>query len=170
MRTFFALKPSMVTALAIEAWRQLSWPLLQRPIPAANYHLTLAFLGDISTSQLEYLTECAASLEGGEISLTLDTLGYWNKPQILWLGPAIHPRELLDLAQRLKLSVGNCGLKIEKRTYQPHLSLARRVSPEPAAALTPPQFKCHFDSFALYESQQGRAGVHYCEVEAWPLL
>lgn len=170
MRTFFALKPCAETALAVEAWCQLSWPLLQRPIPAANYHLTLAFLGDIGAGQLEYLAGCAASLDGGVINLALDTLGYWNKPQILWLGPAICPQELLDLAQRLKLSAGNCGLKVERRAYRPHLSLARRVSPEPAAALTPPRFNCHFNSFALYESRQGRAGVHYREVEAWPLL
>jgi 2'-5' RNA ligase len=169
MRTFFALKPGAETALAIESWRALSWPLLQRPIPAANFHLTLAFLGDIGEAQLECLAGRAGGVDARAISLTLDTLGYWNKPQILWLGPASCPQALLDLASQLKKSATSGGLKIDKRAYRPHLSLARRVSPEPVAALTSPRFNCHFDSFALFESTQVRGGVRYREVESWPL-
>jgi 2'-5' RNA ligase len=169
MRTFFALTPGAETALPIESWRMLNWPLLQRPIPAANFHLTLAFLGDISASQLEYLAQRARGTDAGAITLALDTLGYWSKPQILWLGPASCPQALLDLAGKLRKSAASCGLKMDRRAYRPHLSLARRVSPEPTAALTPPRFNCHFNCFGLYESSQGSGGVRYREIEAWPL-
>jgi 2'-5' RNA ligase len=169
MRTFFALEPGPETALAIESWRSLSWPALQRPIPAANFHLTLAFLGDISESQLETLAQRSGELKAGGFELTLDCLGYWNKPQILWLGPSNTPQALQYLATSLGKAAVSSGVKVGKRDYQPHLSLARRVSPEPAAALTQPRFSCHFDSFALYESIRGRDGVRYRAMASWPL-
>jgi hypothetical protein len=42
MRSFFALKPDVRTCLTVDSWRVQSWPLLQQPIPIANFHLTLA--------------------------------------------------------------------------------------------------------------------------------
>ena len=76
---------------------------------------------------------------------------------------------MLDLATALGKAAASSGVKLSKRSYQPHLSLARRVSPEPPPALTQPLFRCHFDSFALYESTRGRDGVRYRAIASWPL-
>ncbi len=169
MRAFFALKPAAERCLAIERWRQLNWPLLPGPVPVANFHITLAFLGEIDSRRLERLTGRARELRLPGFELELDCLGYWPKPGILWLGPRRWPDSLASLAGALAAAGAAARLKMDRRRYRPHLTLARRLRRPPPAALEPPRLRCDFDSFALYESGGGPRGVVYREVARWPL-
>jgi 2'-5' RNA ligase len=57
MRAFLGLSPDVKTKLAIELWRNKAFPCFYAPVPAANFHITLAFLGQISPKQLDALCD-----------------------------------------------------------------------------------------------------------------
>ncbi|NND67836.1 MAG: RNA 2',3'-cyclic phosphodiesterase, partial [Halioglobus sp.] len=55
MRLFFALEAEPETALAIANWRDASLLTDGRPVPAANFHITLAFVGATPHAKSERL-------------------------------------------------------------------------------------------------------------------
>ena len=156
MRLFFALELPAATAVAIDSWRQRHLPLAARPIPPANYHLTLAFLGEVPQRDLEALCGAVDSQQAAHalpaFKLTLDEVGYWPRPGILWLGPSHWPGALDRLATSLA-PLARRGR--ERRRYQPHLSLYRRCQQAPPAPSRPPGFSIGFEHFSLLGSRQG---------------
>ena len=87
MRAFFGLSPDIKTKLAIEGWRNKVFPHFDAPVPAANFHVTLAFLGKISPKQLDALCESVNQIDQiHAFDVSLNQIGYWSKPKALWLG------------------------------------------------------------------------------------
>lgn len=95
-----------------------------------DYHITLAFLGHINSEQLTSLNQ---DLEWklkntSEINLTIEHTGVFGKsdaPRILWAGM----EQSEPLIQLQKIIYEHCvenGLKLDKRPYNPHITLARK--------------------------------------------
>lgn len=156
MRLFFGLKPDDVTCMAIDRWRERMLPPLERPVPPWNLHLTLAFLGEVPERELERLGSEADSIDAPAFTMTLDQLGYFPKPQVLWIGPSETPEGAVELAGELRKICRRLGLRTERRKFQAHLTIARRCSTPPPASALPPSFSVHFDSFELFESCEAR--------------
>jgi len=169
MRLFFALKPDPQTCLDIERWRERTLPPLDRPVPSHNLHMTLVFLGEVKERQLERLTEDVQRIRGVPFSMVFDELGYFPKPQVLWIGPKETPDAATRLARDLNRTCKRLGLRSEKRKFQAHLTIARRCATPPPASTEPPDFPMEFDSFVLFESTNTRGGVLYRAVNEWPL-
>lgn len=174
MRIFFALEPDERTAMAIADWRDRQGLLIGRPVTPANFHITLAFVGEADNPELDRLCQAvdnrtaATSADGG--SITLDRTGYWPRPGIYWLGPSQWPSALADLAATLQqLSVSTIGAKRDKRKFQPHMTLLRGCDQAPPAPAHPPAFTFRYNHFTLFESRQGRRGVSYHPLLDWPL-
>ena len=55
MRVFFALELDPHTALRISNWRERQLTSIGKPVPVANFHLTLAFLGSLNEPAIERL-------------------------------------------------------------------------------------------------------------------
>ncbi len=97
MRLFFALEPDSNTAIDLADWRDRQLPLAGRPVPMANLHITLSFLGEFSPHRLEALCLSVDDFllrtgTGGD-SLVLDQIGYWQKEHPLTDDrPAHNPR------------------------------------------------------------------------------
>jgi 2'-5' RNA ligase len=174
MRLFFALEPNRENAVDIANWRDRQFPGAGRPVPMANLHITLAFLGEISHQRLEQL--CLAVDDylrrhpAGDFTLELDQLGYWPKPQILWLGPSHWPDALNQLAAGLAQLGTALGARRKRGAFQPHITLLRGCELAPAAPAAPPLFSQQYSDFALLESRQGRNGVSYHPLANWALL
>ncbi|WP_137973021.1 RNA 2',3'-cyclic phosphodiesterase [Pseudomonas sp. F(2018)] len=154
LRLFFALPcpPSIVAQ--IDAWRlQLAIP--GRPVPSANLHLTLAFLGHLPESALALLEELPPRLPLRELAfdLQLDRLDCWHGG-LLHLAPSQPPAELLALASGLARLLGEVGLPSEPRTYRPHLTLARDSCLP--GQIGSPRFAWRAEELVLYRSEQGR--------------
>ena len=169
MRLFFGLKPDPHTCLAIDHWRERTFPPLSRPVPAQNLHLTLAFLGEVTERQLEPLLEEAGRIREPPFSLTLDQLGFYSKARVLWIGPIDTPDAAMRLAADLKRICRKLSLRSERRKFEAHLTIARRCETPPPASVEPPSFEMVFDSFSLFESTNGRTGVQYRAIAEWPL-
>ena len=173
MRVFFALEPEADTTRTIADWRDRQFGPCGKPVPAANFHLTLAFLGELKPARLEQL--CLAVDErirrdqpaGG--SIKLDITGYWPKPGIYWLGCNQPPPQLLRLADALRGLCSAAGGKRDNKVFQPHITLFRGCETAPPAPATIPPLQLNYRHFTLLESKLGKSGVSYHPVQDWEL-
>ncbi|WP_299080264.1 RNA 2',3'-cyclic phosphodiesterase [uncultured Paraglaciecola sp.] len=170
MRAFFGLSPDIKTTLEIEAWRSKAFPDFAAPVPGANFHVTLAFLGQVSPTQLDALCENVDAMpEVQAFDVSLNHVGYWAKPKALWLGSHhTHPAHQ-QLVTHITHSCKMAGLQLTQREYIAHLTLARKCTVNPPAALIEPQFSWHNTEFHLYESVSGKQGVTYPIRHSWSI-
>lgn len=163
LRLFFALPCPSGIAAQIDAWRQ-DQHFVGRPVPTANLHVTLAFLGQVPESRLQQLQRVPPRLALADqaFDLHLDRLDCWPEG-LLHLAPSQPPQALLKLASALQQQLQLDGLSLEPRPYRPHLTLAR--DSRPAELRTPPSFAWHVDQLHLYQSAGGR----YLSLQRWPL-
>ncbi len=173
MRLFFALELPAQLALDIASWRDNNLPLAGRPVPLANFHITLAFLGEVAEPQLDALCEDVdRALEKRRYpaaQLALDQVGYWPRPGIYWLGPGEWPEPLEALAHRLGTLGGVHGSEKRRDRFQPHVTLFRSCDSAPPAPSSSPDFALPYTDFLLMESRQGKRGVSYHPVAGWEL-
>lgn len=171
MRLFFALELPGKLALQIDEWRHQHLPPTGRPVPAENFHITLAFLGDLNEQRLEQLCpETDNLLEQREFTgseLVLDEVGYWPKPGIFWLGPSQWPQSLNTLAGALANRGNAVGSKRKRGDYRPHVTLCRACHEPPPAPTQLCSFSLGYSGFALMESRNSRRGVSYNSIAQW---
>jgi 2'-5' RNA ligase len=100
-----------------------------RWVQVNNIHLTLKFMGDVSTANLEALTEIiqAEALRHPSFELSVGELGAFpttHRPRVLWVGVQA-PAELTNLQQGIEQELARLGYKPEDRPFSPHLTLGR---------------------------------------------
>ena len=171
MRTFLALTPDADAALAIDDWRARHWPVAGREVPVQNLHVTLCFLGEVDGRTLERLGQFLDERLGGEslaLEVTFDEPGWRADSGVTWLGASAPPDALLGLGKRLRGIAGRAGIRVGKRAFVPHVTLARRVDHPPPAPLSTPALACRFERVGLIESLLDPRGARYRELAAWP--
>ncbi|WP_029591171.1 RNA 2',3'-cyclic phosphodiesterase [Franconibacter pulveris] len=169
-RLFFALEIPGDIQQHIVRWRAEQFPVeAGRPIAAANLHITLAFLGDVSEEKQRILAAQAGRIAQPAFQLRLDDAGHWPRSRVVWLGPRQAPRGLLQLANLLRAQAARSGCAQSPQPFHPHVTLLRNA--QHRVALPPPGFGWTFpvDAFVLYESlfEQGR--TRYKPVDRWLL-
>jgi 2'-5' RNA ligase len=169
LRLFFALWPDPATrdALAATAAR-LRRTCGGRAPPAANLHLTLAFLGDVPEVRVPELADLAATLVAKPFVLELDRIGYWRQQRLVWAGPQSCPRELQTLATALDDGLRARGFRSERRSFQPHVTLLRDARRAPAQAGCGP-LAWRPTQFALACTLPAGRGVRYRIAGNWSL-
>ena len=130
--------------------------------------IRLVFLGAVAVERQPCLGEMAVALDARRFVLPLDTMGWWRRPQILWMGPSRTPRLLRELVSGLQRGIGKCGLVPDARPYEAHVTLARKARRAPSQD-PPVRIDWRIDRFVLVESVQGPAGPRYSIVGEWPL-
>jgi len=99
-----------------------------------GWHLTLKFLGDLSTGDVKRVAQAAQEISGDLAPLHV-RLGTWGafpnpkRPRVLWLGVEEGADELTTAARLLDRRLGELGFARETRAFHPHLTLARVRSP-----------------------------------------
>lgn len=166
-RLFFALWPEpQIQKDVAEGLRRLP-SISGRPVPSQNYHVTLAFLGDVEEERLPCICEQAASVEFTPFSLVLDQLGQFRRSGILWLGCSSLPESVLQLYQDLSLALVPCGYQPETRAFRPHITLYRRYR----ARLSDFEFRpiaWAVNDFRLILSEPEATGVRYQSIATFP--
>jgi len=163
-RVFFALWPDDATRAAISrATREAVRLGGGRPIAKDRLHLTVAFLGELSSAGLAVARE-VPPITVGAFELTLDALGVWPESKILWLAPADPPSALGELEARLWDGLIERGFRGEERTYRPHVTLARRSRP---VEIVVEPIRWNVRELALVESFPEGRNVHYEVLERW---
>ena len=169
MRLFFGLGFSDPVIRQIDHWRDSNLPPFQKPVASSNLHMTLVFLGELNERDCDQLQWQAESVHTEAFELDLDQVGYWPAQQISYLAPGVTPPPLENLVAQLRQLARRCHLRVERKSFVPHVTLARRCEPEPPAPLVPPAITATCDGFSLFESVRLGRGVAYEVVSHYPL-
>jgi 2'-5' RNA ligase len=133
IRAFIAIDlPSEVLQCLEDVSQQLKQKLVEIPVrwvPVANIHLTLKFLGDVSDSNIEMLTDILQSTGSGvkQFELSVGGLGAYPKPhrpRVIWVGVEAPP-ELMNAQRSVESEMARLGYAREKRPFKPHLTIGR---------------------------------------------
>ncbi len=169
-RLFFALPLAPSLQQEVIAWRATAFtPEAGKPVAAANLHLTLAFLGDVTEQKAAVLAELAGRIRQQPFSLQLDDLGHWPRPAVVWLGTRRAPRGLLQLADMLRSQAARNGCHQSTLPFHPHITLLRAAAQTVAIPPTTPGWTLDADRFCLYESRTEKGQTRYQMLQQWPL-
>lgn len=151
-----------------ERWPEARWA------PIDNQHVTLKFLGSTLLGALdEVVAACAAVAASAEPSeIALSGLGVFPTPRrarVLWAGFDDPRRTLAGLAAGLDDRLGPLGFVAEKRSFTPHLTLARFRAPTRVEDLPPlpPARPFHLGAFGLWRSHLSPRGARYEQLQSF---
>ncbi|WP_115719730.1 RNA 2',3'-cyclic phosphodiesterase [Gallaecimonas mangrovi] len=159
MRLFFGLSLTPTQAETVSQWRNQAFTALKKPVPEANFHLTLAFIGELADSKLPDLIAGAKTAPWSAFSVPITRFGQWPKAGIAYLAPHQAPEPLLQLAAKLQALSKDLGGFVDNRPYQPHLTLARGMHQPTLPSIAIPPFLINAQQFALYHSERGHYQV-----------
>jgi len=166
-RVFFALWPDLETRRAIS---RHAIPSLEnvagRNVDQHQWHITLAFLGNISEEMLTCVQQQAAQVSVQSFELTLDTVGYWSRPKVVWLGSQNMPDVLKTLVTDLNVALKACGYEPEYKDFKAHMTLIRKVTRRPANIQFMP-ITWQVEQFVLIESSFASTGSDYRILRQW---
>lgn len=168
-RLFFALWPdeALQRQLATAAAALLPRTSGRRVRPE-NLHCTLVFLGGVDAGQRLCVEAAADVLAVPAFDLRFDRFGYFRRPQVAWLGCSHTPPALLDLVGQLGHGCDACGFPPERRPYEVHLTVARKLRRDPGRSPFMP-IDWRVERFALVESVSTDEGVRYQPLRFWAL-
>ncbi|AIQ39518.1 RNA 2',3'-cyclic phosphodiesterase [Paenibacillus sp. FSL R7-0312] len=100
-----------------------------------DFHITLQFLGDTPKEDIsalfEALREVSSSSKGFQLKLgEWGTFGLPDSPRVLWTGVSGELEPLRELQKRVVSATLPLGFTAETRTYNPHLTVARKYREE----------------------------------------
>ncbi len=169
-RLFFALWPDERCRERLQhAQRRLALVGKQaRYVPVANLHVTLHFIGNVSADKLPCFQQQARLLSAECFELTLDTFGYFKKARIGWMGCTQTPDGLTVLHRLLAGQLTDCGFHAEKRHYNPHVSMIRKLQRLPDNS-DAESIDWQVKDFVLIESVSVKEGVRYDILDRYPL-
>lgn len=179
IRAFVALPlPDEVVAALIAA--QAGLPA-GRPVEPQNFHLTLAFLGELHEPVVEDVHYALQAIRLSAFEVRLAGLGLFGdgRPRVLHAQVEAGP-ELGKLREKVVQAARSAGVTMERARYRPHVTLARfnagltgeeadrlRVFAAHGAGFRAGPFEAR--SFELMRSRLGRGGPAYEALAAYPL-
>ncbi|MCB0167235.1 MAG: RNA 2',3'-cyclic phosphodiesterase, partial [Anaerolineae bacterium] len=142
IRTFIAIELPDEARRAVthvqNRLKGLAPPHTVRWTASQNIHLTLYFLGDVQTGELDKVNDAlqTSTETARSFSLTLSELGCFpnlRRPRILWIGVHGDTKPLIALHHRLGTALQTAiNFTPESRPYAPHLTIGRVNSGVPA--------------------------------------
>lgn len=140
IRTFIAIKlPDDVIERLREVQTRLKREGLDiKWVRPENIHLTLKFLGDIPSADVDAVGAAIDSAAAffGPLTLSASGLGAFpsiKRPRVLWAGVSGDLEMLLRLQARLEAGLFEIGFEKENKPFKGHLTLGRikgKVDPE----------------------------------------
>lgn len=105
-----------------------------RWVPSSQWHVTLAFLGEVVQERLAELERRMglAARRHRPFDLEISGLGAFNSPRrarVLWAGIGGDRKPLTALADSVTAGARRARLDVEDRAYRPHVTLGRRRAP-----------------------------------------
>jgi 2'-5' RNA ligase len=127
-------------------------------VPPQNWHVTVAFLGNVAEARVADLETRLARAGGRHSPMTLSLHGSGHfGSRVLYVGVTGDRPALERLAASVSAAARRAKVTVDDRPYRPHLTLARLRGPtslrdlaEPLADYAGPAWVA--DSFALMES------------------
>jgi 2'-5' RNA ligase len=171
MRLFFALLPDDNTCDRLSrAAAGLKISGEARLLAPENYHVTLAFIGEVRDGEIDVYREIGASLSLPPCTIELNACEYWPTSQAVVLAARENPLPLAAPADRLRAAVAaRMPSRGAERPWRAHATLARKVAQAPVlTAMSPVSWISRM--FALMRSAAGGGHAVYTVVDSWSLL
>jgi len=136
--------------------------------PLSKLHLTVAFIGEMSTAQLEELHDKLTALSGKQLSFKLqfkkfDCLKPRNRDALL-LALTDLSLDLGKLVYQVKQILLALDLPTDKRVFRPHVTLSRKIQHAISS-----EYQLHLvqsvNEFLVYQSEDGQ----YTPLYRYPL-
>ena len=163
MRLFIALEmsPAMCTALAglQTGFRQAG--IRGNYSPEENFHLTLAFLGEVPDP--DPVIEAMDSICFTPFELELQGIGAFRDA---WWGAVQESVPLQAVVRHIRRALDQAGIPFDKKAFRPHITLVRKpVTAGKEPAVLPPAeaqpASMTVDRFVLFRSDPGRNHMIY---------
>jgi len=165
LRLFFALWPDADAATqltGVAAGLGLHAP--GRLVQPRNYHVTLAFIGEVVSSRLVHWQQIGRALRAPRCTIVFNSLEHWPEPRVVVAVAQELPGPLLRLWTQLHDAADLPGSRLRA-----HVTLARKVAQAPVLqAMSAITWRA--TSVSLVRSETGGVESAYTVVDTWPLL
>lgn len=188
LRLFISVSVNPMVLGAIERFqRRLEEavpPMAVKWVPLEQMHLTLKFLGNVSTAELPRLQAVLEPLgkDLKPIQLEADGAGFFpnaRTARVIWVGLLGQIEELQTLQKRVEAASAPWTEKIEHKGFTPHLTIGRVREPggrkgrelgEKLEEVPAPKFgNWTVTEFRLMRSQLSPQGATHTAVAVYPL-
>jgi len=165
LRLFFALWPDPDVARQLTSIaRQVSLESRSRRVDPKNFHVTLAFVGEVPVTKLAVLQQIGRSVRALQFTFVCDSIEFWREPQVVVAAARAAPPGLLDLWTKLNEAIG-----LPRERLRAHVTLARKVTQAPVPqAMSPIMWQA--TNFSLIRSDTGGVESAYTVLDTWSLL
>jgi len=140
-----------------------------------NFHLTLAFLGETPEEMLQKLFSIVEEIQSPPFDILLNRTGCFthSHKELWWIGmeqdcpglstlKAIHARLINRLEQE--------GFSVDKRPFNPHITLGREIKHTQPIILDCQIIKVRVDRISLMKSEHSMGVRTYTELFGQPLI
>jgi 2'-5' RNA ligase len=139
-----------------------------RRVPCENYHLTLAFMGEVSNAQAASLRAIGPA-HVPVFTVRFDTCEHWPKSEVVVIAAHECPPALFDLQCTLRGALAHQDITSDPRPFRPHVTIARKVVQAPVQQAIS-GFPWTVTAFQLVRSVGSDAGSAYTVLDRWSLL
>ncbi len=92
-----------------------------------NWHVTLAFVGDVEERLIPELQEAARGILFEPFRMRFDRCEFWPRPRVAVLAAQTVPPPLEYLVESLNLILKDLGIAVEERRYRPHITVVQKA-------------------------------------------
>jgi 2'-5' RNA ligase len=140
LRAFIAIElPGEILRLMEQVQARLKAaapPRSVRWVRVEGVHLTLKFLGQVPTSQVDAITRAMSAAAQGvaPFTVTVGEVGCFPSlklPRVVWIGVSEPTGGLNSLQHAVEAAISPLGYPPEDRRFQPHLTLGRTARDAP---------------------------------------
>lgn len=135
-----------------------------RPMQPRNFHVTLAFIGELGDTAAQSLLPHLAALRDSAPPWSMDTIDWFRRARVAWVGGAASAA-LDEVTARGRALLDAHGVPYDRKPFVPHVTLFRDVRAfDGARKLEPLPWRTA--RVALYAASRDRDGPLYREVGA----
>jgi 2'-5' RNA ligase len=99
-----------------------------KPVKSTQLHVTLKFLGETQDKLVPAIKTSLNEVNFVPFQISLESLGCFpnlNYIRVVWVGIQKGKSDLTDLANQVRAQLDSLGFPKDKRSFSPHLTLAR---------------------------------------------
>lgn len=151
--------------LKVQSWPGLSRYKEEKLVPQNNWHLTLAFIGNLDDSKVGELKSLMNYFTWGEpFKLGIKNFGAFPNMEdgrVLYMGCDRGTEEITNLANLLRRQLDDLEIPYDQKPFVPHVTLARMRSPKNLTRLLDngkmkQEVTFQVNEFVLYDSEKNK--------------
>ena len=126
-----------------------------------NFHLTLAFLGEVREEQLWRIRKPLSSVDADPFPIGLSKSGRFR--DLYWVGLAESP-ELQSYVDDLRKELSKHHIWYDKRAFTPHITILRRGRADHKIVIKVPRKSMMVEKISLMKSERINGRLVYTEI------